>query len=119
MVFRNHIRRGMIFHMERRKVCFRTSIVLALAFWIYISSSILIEVIESRKNTVAAHSTGYIQENVKATIPTSQIVTSEPLMVVKVFGLIFIDVAVVWCLLWIGGRAGIYCMKKVRHKTPE
>ena len=105
--------------MQIRKVCFRSSIVLALAIWIYISSSILIEVIESRKNTIAAHSTGYIQEDVKATITTSQIVASEPLMVVKVFGLILIDVAVVWCLLCIGSRAVIYCMKKLRQKTPE
>ena len=56
-------------------------------------------------------------EDVKATITSSQIVTSEPLMVVKIFGLIFIDGAVVWCLLWIGGRTGFYCMEKVRQKN--
>jgi len=71
--------------MQIRKICFRSSIIVALAVWVVISLSILTEVIESRKNTIAARSTGYIQQDVKAGLTTSHIVASEPSIPVKVF----------------------------------
>jgi len=102
--------------MNKKKNFFSFSISVALAAWILISLSILQEVIESRKNTIAARPTGYIQERVKAKISTSRILTSEPLIVVKIFGLIFVDVAVVWGLLWVCYRMCTYYVSRLKYK---
>lgn len=102
--------------MHIKKAYFRLSIVLALAVWFWVSISIVQEVIESRKNTIAARETGYIQNDVKITIPTSRIITSEPSIITHVFGLIFFDVVVIWGLLWVAFLACYFCICRLMRK---
>ena len=102
--------------MRIKKVYIRLSIAIALLVWAWVSLSILQEVIESRKNTIAARETGYIQDNVKKTIATNRIITSEPSILTKVFGLIFFDVVIVWSLLWLGFLACFFCIGRFTQK---
>jgi len=102
--------------MYIKKVYVRLSIAVALVVWAWLSLSILQEVIESRKNTIAARETGYIQDDVKKTIATSRIITSEPSILAKVFGLIFFDVVIVWSLLWLGFLACSFCIGRFTQK---
>ena len=102
--------------MHTKKVYVRISIAAALAVWVLVSLSILQEVIESRKNTIAARETGYIQDDVKTTIATSRIITSEPSILTKVFGLIFFDVAIIWSLLWIVFLACSFCIGRFTQR---
>ena len=102
--------------MNVKKVFFRLSIVVALSVWFFISLSTLQEVIESRKNTIAARSSVYIQEDEKATISTGQIIASEPSILVKIFGIFLIDVAFIWGLLWGCYCISSYSVSRLRHK---
>ena len=102
--------------MHIKKFYLRLSIALALVIWAWVSLSILQEVIESRKNTIAARETGYIQDHVKKTIATSHIIASEPSILAKVFGLIFFDVVIVWTLLWLGFLACSFCIGRLTQK---
>lgn len=103
--------------MHIKKLYFRLSILLALAVWVWVSLSIVQEVIDSRKNTIAARETGYIQDDVKRTIPTSRIIASEPSIITHVFALIFFDVVVVWSLLWVVFHACCFCIVRFMRKT--
>lgn len=102
--------------MHMKKVYVRISIAVALVVWAWVSLSILQEVIESRKNTIAARETGYIQDDVKTTIATSRIIATEPSILTKVFGLIFFDVAIIWSLLWIGYLACSFCIGRFTQR---
>jgi hypothetical protein len=86
--------------MHFKKQFFRLSIAAAAAVWILLSISILTEVIESRKNTIAARPTGYIQETIKEKLTSGEILASEPVIIPKVFGLMLLDTAVFWGVLW-------------------
>jgi hypothetical protein len=86
--------------MHYKKQIFRLSIAAAAAVWIFLSGSILYEVIESRKNTIAAGPTGYIQQDLKESIPIVEIISSEPLIIPKIFGLMLIYAVMFWAVTW-------------------
>jgi len=88
--------------MKVRQRFFKLSIAAAAATWIFISCSIVSEVIQSRKNTIAARPTGYIQEAIKEKLTSREILASEPLIIPKVFGLMLLDTAAFWGMFWAG-----------------
>jgi len=86
--------------MHLKKSVFRVSIAAAAAVWIFLSVSILYEVIESRKNTIAAGPTGYIQQNLRETVNSAEIIAAEPQIILKIFGLMLIYAVLFWAATW-------------------
>jgi len=106
-------------HMRLKQKFFRLSIAAAAAVWILLSFSIVSEVIESRKNTIAARSTGYIQEQIKAKLTNGEILASEPVIIPKVFGLMLLDTAVFWGGLWAVFVAVNFTVRKLKGNFRE
>lgn len=86
--------------MGAQKKLFRLSVAAAAAVWLVLSCAIVAEVVESRKNTIAARPTGYIQQPLKEKLSGWQILAAEPAVVAKVFGVVLLDTAAVWGALW-------------------
>ena len=103
--------------MHLNQKLFRLSIAAAAAVWIFLSFSIVSEVIESRKNTIAARPTGYIQETIKEKLTSGEILASEPVIIPKVFGLMLLDTAVFWGVLWASFLAVKFTVRKLKAFT--
>jgi hypothetical protein len=101
-------------HMYLNQKFFGLSIAAAAAVWIFLSFSILSEVIESRKNTIAARPTGYIQEAIKEKLTSGEILASEPVIIPKVFGLMLLNTAVFWGVLWAGFLGVNFAVTKLK-----
>ena len=100
--------------MHLKQKFFRLSIAAAAAVWIFFSISILSEVIESRKNTIAARPTGYIQETIKEKLTSGEILASEPVIIPKVFGLMLLDTAVFWGVFLAGFLGVTFAVRKLK-----
>jgi|GEM_PF-1427447 len=101
-------------HIKLKHNLFRLSVAAAVAAWIFISCSIVSEVIESRENTLAARPTGYIQEAIKEKLTSREILASEPFIIPKVFGLMLLDTAVFWGVLWAGFLGVKFAVRKLK-----
>jgi hypothetical protein len=86
--------------MQLKKNAFRLSVAAATAVWIFISISILSEVIESRINTIAAGPTGYIQQDLREKVAVVEIIAAEPMIIPKIFGLMLIYALLFWGVTW-------------------
>jgi hypothetical protein len=100
--------------MKVRQRFFKLSIAAAAAIWIFLSFSILTEVIESRKNTIAARPTGFIQKTIKAQLTSGEMLASEPVIIPKVFGLMLLDTAVFWGVFLAGFLGVSFAVRKLK-----
>jgi hypothetical protein len=98
--------------MQLNKNVFRLTIAAAAAVWIVISVSILSEVIESRKNTIAAGPTGYIQQDLREKVTVVEIIAAEPLIIPKIFGLMLIYALLFWAALWVCFLVLLFMVRK-------
>lgn len=100
-------------HIKLKQNLFRLSIAAAAAVWIFISISILSEVIESRKNTIAAGPTGYIQQDLREKVTVVELIAAEPMIIPKIFGLMLIYALLFWAALWGGFLVLLFLLRKL------
>jgi len=69
--------------------------------------------VKSRKNTIAARPTGYIQESIKTRLTIRGILAAEPLIIPRVFGLMLLNTAVFWGVFLAGFSGVRFALRKL------